>query len=223
MPRPSLLGLPRELRDKIYRFLLVSKYPLRPKTYRPGKGYRVFSDRNLATELLRVNKQLQAEATQVIIECHTINLGSMIPILDQQRRILLQHAPCLDIKVSGQYSLPELAAFLAEHHSLKLLRISFDVWARNDADLLKCREPYHLLPLGRLRVPGKVELTKGRTVTLPIRMISVTPPLDPTTIRSAEEQFRQFLKKLEERMMGNSSVDDTTPLFEGQDMSRLVD
>lgn len=218
MAHPSLLGLPRERRDKIFPFLLVSEYPLRTRWYKSSQ----YLTKNLPTELLSVKKQLKAEATHVIVESHTIKLGPGLEFTRelQQLRRSLPYAPRLCIKIVGIGHSPQLAAFLVEHHGLKDLHLNFSISVFTDANLLKCREPYDLVPLGRLRLPGKVELVaRIRTFSFESR---TTPPLNRIMMRSAESLFREFLKKLEERMKGDTPPDDPTPLFEGQDMSRSI-
>lgn len=218
MAHPSLLGLPRELRDKIYRFLLVSECSLRPRGF--TRSQRLTN--NLPTQLLSVSKQLLAEATQVIIECHTIRLGSHIwPF--RHRKLLspsLLYASRLDIKITYMQELPQLAAFLVEHHGVKDLHINFDLTVRTDEDLLNCREPYNLLPLGRLRLPGKVEFRSRLWNGLLLRGSAEFAKI-PEIIRS-ERLLHDFLKCLEDRVKGHTPLDDPTPLFEGQDMSRSI-
>ncbi|TLD39327.1 hypothetical protein E2P81_ATG00314 [Venturia nashicola] len=175
--------------------------------------------RDLPTQILCVNKQLQAEATQVIIENHTIKLGYRNFLLTQellQPRTSMLYAPHLDIKVILTTQSRQLAAFLVHHRNLKDLHICFDIFAETDADLLECYEPYHLLPSGRLRLPGKVE--SGCRVLSPS-----TRKLNHQKLVAAKNMFRKFLVALQERLKGQTSVDDPTPLIEGQDMSRLID
>lgn len=52
--------------------------------------------------------------------------------------------------------------------------------------------------------------------------IGLTPAIRTARIIRAEMLFNEFLKSLEERVKGHTPLDDPTPLFEGQDMSRSI-
>ncbi|QDS67570.1 hypothetical protein FKW77_003435 [Venturia effusa] len=221
MAHPSLLGLPRELRDKIYRFLLASEHALRPGRYAAPRS----AEKNLPTELIRVNKQLQAEASQAIVESHNILLGwHQLTSFSQEvksHRPLLLIAPRLDIRIFSMAELASFIVFVFEHHCLKDLRVNFTYTVGVGKDYLKeCHEPYEFVPLGRFRLPGEVHFT-GCIYRNRCRYNKSMPESDLRD-EQARDAFREFLKVLERRVKGNTPPDDPTPLFEGQDMSRLM-
>jgi hypothetical protein len=129
MAEPSSLGLSQEIRNEIYRLLLVSAKPLRIDHSQNGE--------RLPTNILRANKQVFSEAFQTLLKKNEFNcsLGDSFPTsfknpISPQEAVLLQ-AYRLSIRLPPRGhlnpldSLQLLARFVARCKNLTHLRLDF--------------------------------------------------------------------------------------------------
>lgn len=134
--RPGLLDIPRELRDKILRFVLVEPnllYAIHPMTAESDRiefaslvpefhKYQITVDRALLdTQVLRVNKQLFAESQEILLKDNVFEFSPL-------RMQILSLAPHIVFnKASFGYSgrnLETFVSFLHSHSGLRTLTIT---------------------------------------------------------------------------------------------------
>lgn len=122
------MGLPRELRDEIYRYLLGSRIRIKPAE----EGHSV-----LPTAILQVSRQVSSEAQEIILQENVFIVSSRQFNKHQWAAVL--KAPHLKILIFCDYDYWEdedsadsiyyvvlnFAELFAEHHGLKNLQIDF--------------------------------------------------------------------------------------------------
>lgn len=166
----SFLGLPLELRDEIYGYLLIPKSPdhftisektMRariPEIKRSNAFFAITEDdpmheepTALWTAILRVNQQISAEAQQALFRESRFKVFAH-DMTSDARPTLLQ-APKLLITVKKTIEFSILAQFLKKHRGLHSLRVIFNLEA-NEYIIPKIRQwksPVSLRPLLSIR------------------------------------------------------------------------
>lgn len=130
MAKPSFLGLPQELRDEIYRLLLISSKPLR--TVDPQ------AQDSLPTEILRVNKQVFCEAFSILTKENEFDyslkesLLASLKCADDPHEAVLIQAYRLNIRVPSRGgavpTMYEERLATHEHVHGHLLRACIQYW-----------------------------------------------------------------------------------------------
>jgi len=128
----SLLDMPREIRDMIYRSLLIKSWPKYRLQLRKSSPYTV---KNLDLSIFRVNRQIFAESTEVFYGENHFDWGATESVL----------------KTIADYQLARLrdARFLWSHDMSPLLvqqwkRKLEKVWkSGNHVDGVKLDQKYH--------------------------------------------------------------------------------
>jgi len=155
---PFLLGIARELRDKIYRFVLVEPSPVIERIFRPNE---VRGEAQIDTAILVVNKQIIAESREVLYKNNTFRVG----ILSSRWKVL-RAASNLSIHLQlkqRRWIGEAMFCFLPSCTDLKNLQLNIymaDPGPRDDftwLDCVKCGEKA-VSQLGSVKVKKKVEI-----------------------------------------------------------------
>jgi hypothetical protein len=133
----GLLRIPRELRDKIYCYVVISVRSLyeisRTRAHhRVRKNADAYLDQFLSRitilEVLCTNKQINAEAYQIFLEQNTFVAtfwNCLVPGVAE----LLASAPRIEIQIDAWYhdDVPRLSKFLYSHSGLKILVLTVNL------------------------------------------------------------------------------------------------
>jgi hypothetical protein len=205
--RSPLLRIPRELRDKIYRYILVTSRPLtyasgdvikqirfNLENFRCSLPERDYLDKIIDTRILQVNKQIFTESQEVLLKENAFKLMNV-----PRRPKLLKFAPEITTYITNIYdkeTLDQVVALLVHHSGLRTLEMCFYI----------TRPKYFHSDRSDNGLPGLCE------ILTPLRMVHVKKRLcfviqvsseDNDIIPSKDvEKFRKFLDDLKTDMLG---------------------
>jgi len=197
--RFTLLKPPQELRDKVYRSVLISEHALVPSKH-------PLAHVSVDTEILRANHQIYAEARDIFLkenefqyqedwvrEQHSRYMTYDTPLYRQYRSILcpdtLKKAPKIRAEFGSETisnnRIPRLAEVLIQNPNLTNLHLSFD--QMTDSFLIKCEAALPLFENIKVRDQVVIEFRPRRRAR--------------AGMSKRAERVSQALKVLEKKML----------------------